>query len=148
MSEIICKVVINKKELDDAYRIREDVFIKEQHVPKEIELDHYDEKAIHFIAYEEGRPIAAARIRPYDHNNTVKIERVAVLRAYRGSGIGKLLMNFVEKEAEKLGYTIFRLYSQRHAEIFYTKLGYLTISEPFYEADIEHVIMEKKIEAV
>lgn len=141
-------IITNSKELTDAYKIREIVFINEQNVPRDIELDEFDEGAIHFIVYLEEDPIATARIRPYSDKETVKVERVAVLKEHRKTGIGNDLMKFVEHEAEKMGYRKARLNSQRHAEQFYSKLGYQTISESFYEADIEHVTMEKKIEAL
>ena len=141
-------MVTNSRELKDAYKVRETVFIGEQQVPKDIEMDEYDDKAIHFVVYQKELPIAAARIRPYQNQDIVKVERVAVLKEHRKTGIGKDLMNYIEHEARKMGYTKFRLHSQRHAERFYTKLGYITISVPFYEASIEHVTMEKEIEAL
>lgn len=138
------QIITSKNELNDAFTIRETVFIIEQSVPREIELDEYDQTATHFIAYDQGKPIATARIRPYKEN-TAKVERVAVLKELRGTGIGKQLMVFIEQESAKMGFSTLRLNSQKHAEEFYSKLGYITISEPFYEADIEHVTMEKKV---
>ncbi len=148
MTEYRFQVVESSSEFNDAFSIRDIVFIKEQNVPKEIEMDEHDDKAIHFIVYHTNNPIATARIRPYTHDNTVKVERVAVLKDYRQKGIGKELMKFIENESAKIGYTNLILNAQRHAEPFYGKLGYYIISEPFYEAGIEHVTMEKKIEAL
>ncbi|OEG00049.1 hypothetical protein BHF71_06720 [Vulcanibacillus modesticaldus] len=145
MTQLNYQIVTTRKELNDAFDVRRIVFIQEQHVPEKIEMDKYDDHSTHFIVYHDEKPIATARIRIYNNENTVKIERVAVLKEFRGKGIGKKLMLFAEQEAKKMGFTTFLLNSQRHAEIFYKKLGYITISEPFKEAGIEHVTMKKKI---
>lgn len=146
MPEFRYQVVTTNKELNDAYQVREIVFMIEQQVPKNLEMDEHDETATHFVVYDDFEPVAAARIRTYTDNTIAKVERVAVLKKHRGTGVGKSLMNLIEKEALNQGYTAYRLNSQRHAEKFYSKLGYDTISEPFDEAGIEHVTMEKKIE--
>ncbi|KXG43824.1 GNAT family N-acetyltransferase [Tepidibacillus decaturensis] len=144
MQKLIYKLVTNQQELKDAFSIREVVFIDEQQVPKELEMDEYDNTATHFIVYDDKRPVATARMREYHDPSTVKIERVAVLKDERGKGIGKKLMTFIEQEALKMGFKTLRLNAQRHAETFYKDLGYMTISEAFDEAGIEHVTMEKK----
>ncbi|TCS84521.1 GNAT family N-acetyltransferase [Tepidibacillus fermentans] len=141
------KVVTNKKELNDAFSIREKVFIEEQNVPKVIEMDEYEEVATHFVVYDGNKPISTARFRKYLNEKTVKFERFAVLKEYRGQGVGRALIKVMEEEARKNGFTTLRLNAQRHAEGFYAKFGYQTISEPFDEAGIEHVTMIKKIEA-
>jgi len=137
------KKVETEQELADAYHIREVVFIDEQEVPKELEMDEFDATATHLILYQGKQPVATARFREYGHQ-LAKIERVAVLKELRGKGLGQKIMRFVEEEAAKQGYQRFRLNAQRHAEHFYAQLGYITISEPFDEAGIEHVTMEKE----
>lgn len=128
----------------DALAVREAVFIREQGVPPELELDEHDQTALHFVAYAGGRAIGAARLRPYD-NDTGKVERVAVLSAWRGKGVGRLLMAAVEQEAAARGFVRLRLNAQTHAEPFYRKLGYETVSEVFEEAGIPHVTMVKTL---
>lgn len=142
MADLQHKIVGTDKELTDAFSIRDIVFIQEQQVPKEIEMDEHDDTATHFIIYDGELPIATARIRPYGED-TAKVERFAVLKEYRGTGVGASLMNFIEAEAHKMGYHHFRLNSQKHAENFYAKLGFNPIGEPFYEANIEHITMQK-----
>jgi len=140
-------VVDTKKQMEDAYFIRKKVFIEEQNVPREIEIDEYEDVSTHFVVYDGTMPIATARFRPYHDQDTAKFERFAVLKEYRGQGVGRIIMGTVEREAAKNGFTIFLLNAQRHAEGFYDQFGYQTISEPFDEAGIEHVTMEKKIKA-
>lgn len=128
----------------DALAVRQEVFIREQGVPPALELDEHDQTALHFVAYAGRRPIGAARLRPYD-SDTGKVERVAVLADWRGKGVGRLLMAVVEREAAARGFVRLRLNAQTHAEPFYRKLGYETVSAVFEEAGIPHVTMVKTL---
>ena len=141
------QLVTTKEQLEDAFSVRDIVFIQEQNVPREIEIDEYEGIATHFVIYDQNQPIAAARYRPYQPQGTVKLERFAVLKEYRGQHVGEALLQVVETEAAKNGYTTFRLNAQKHAEGFYAKFGYTPIGEPFNEAGIEHITMIKKTEA-
>ncbi len=145
MQDIQLQVAVTERELKDALLVRHHVFVHEQQVPEELETDEYEDMSIHFIAYHLNSPIAAARIREYLGEKTAKVERVAVLKEYRGTGIGASLMVYIELEARNNGFNTLRLNAQQHAEAFYSKLGYVTISEPFIEAGIEHITMKKKI---
>lgn len=136
-------VVKNEKQLKDAYSVRVNVFVKEQKVPPEEELDQYDETATHFVVYDENHAIGAGRLRELD--GVGKVERICIDRAYRNNGIGKLLMNAIENEGKKNGFTAFKLNSQVQATGFYKNLGYEVISEQFLDAGIPHVTMKKII---
>ena len=148
MTDFQFRVIASDKEMQDAFSVRDIVFIQEQKVPIDIEMDEFDKSATHFIVYDQTKPIATARIRAHHYNDTAKVERVAVLKEYRKLGVGRELMLFLEGEAAKMGYTTFKLNSQRHAEDFYSKLGYIPTGEPFYEANIEHIAMEKRMKAL
>ncbi|MDR3449102.1 MAG: GNAT family N-acetyltransferase [Alphaproteobacteria bacterium] len=130
-------------ELDACYKIRREVFIGEQNVPEEIERDEYDAAAAHFIAYNEGRAIATARAVLKDGGKTAKIGRVAVLKSARGTGIGRILMQAIERAPELSGVTDFILEAQTHALSFYEKLGYRSHGEEFMDAGIPHFHMRK-----
>ncbi|GAA4057562.1 GNAT family N-acetyltransferase [Amphibacillus indicireducens] len=125
----------------DAFGVRDRVFIVEQGVAPEIEHDQYDLDAIHFVGYLDGQAIAAARVRLI--NGAGKIQRVAILQAYRQRGHGKQLMLAIESILADRKVERFYLNAQTHAVTFYQALGYQVCSEPFYEAGIEHVTMEK-----
>lgn len=130
-----------------SYEIREKVFIQEQKVPKEVELDGLDPACIHFLALYEENPIATARVR-YIDRETWKVERVAVLKEYRSKGFGKELMGNIENEAKKKNISRLILNSQKNAIDFYKSLNYVSLSEDFfYEADIPHIKMQKIIKA-
>lgn len=138
------KVVENHTELEQAYDIRKKVFVNEQGVPVENELDNYEEVATHIIGYDmDNIPIATARFRPFDEG--VKIERVAVIKEQRKSGIGKVLMCFIEQVAQQSGYEKLILNAQIQAQPFYDNLGYTPIGEIFMEENIEHIKMTKSL---
>lgn len=135
-------------ELADALSVRRAVFIDEQGVPEDRELDGKDDEAIHFVAYDGGEPIGAARLRAYpdeDPKNTAKVERVAVKADRRGEGIGKALMTAVEDAAVADGYEAIMLHAQLPVVSFYRQLGYETRGEEFEDAGIRHREMRKRL---
>lgn len=130
-----------------AYAIRRIVFIEEQNVPEEIELDDYDEgsSTTHLLLHnEQGDAIGTARFRPYGEN-IMKVERVAILRTMRGSGAGKALMQAIEAEAIAAGYAAMKLGAQLHALPFYESLGFTVCSDVYLEAGINHADMMKQL---
>lgn len=82
--------VNNQEMLEDCFYIRKKVFVEEQGVPEESEIDEYESESIHLIGYDNEQPVATARIRPINET-TVKIERVAVIKSHRGQGIVECL---------------------------------------------------------
>jgi len=130
-------------ELHMCLRIRREVFIEEQQVPEELELDEYDATALHFIALDGMHPVATARVLLKEGGKTAKIGRVAVLKQARGSGIGKNLMQFLEKAPDLAHVSSFVLEAQTHALAFYERLGYRAHGEEFMDAGIPHFHMKK-----
>jgi predicted GNAT family N-acyltransferase len=137
--------VKNNKEQQDAYDVRMKVFVEEQNVPKEEELDHHDETAIHFVGYLDDEPIAASRVRFVDDYG--KLERICVAKEHRGKHYGKMLMQVMEETIIENGYEKAKLNAQTHAESFYQESGYKTNSGEFMDAGIPHVEMIKSLEA-
>lgn len=137
--------VANEEEFQQALAIRREVFIEEQEVPEDLEIDELEQVATHVLAYDDtGKPVATGRIIPYEGGKAGKMQRIAVLKNARTGGYGRVIMNKLEAIGRELGYTKFVLEAQTHAEGFYRKLGYVTVSdEPFLEAGIWHVKMEK-----
>lgn len=131
-----------KEALNDAFYVRNEVFVKEQNVSPDIELDDYDKKSVHVVLYDGEKPVAAGRTRLYE--GAGKLERICVLKSYRSKGCGKLIVKALEDAAEKLGATTFLLNSQTHAARFYEVLGYKIMSEVFLDAGIPHVKMIKE----
>ncbi|WP_078430428.1 GNAT family N-acetyltransferase [Alkalihalobacterium alkalinitrilicum] len=134
-------VVENKEQLKDAYSVRTTVFVEEQKVPEEEEIDQFEEDAIHFVVYDDSKPIGAGRLRVVDGYG--KVERICILNEYRKKRIGKLLMDKIESVGQSEGLTKFKLNAQIQAEPFYKSLGYETVSGEFLDAGIPHVTMTK-----
>ncbi|MED2973511.1 GNAT family N-acetyltransferase [Fictibacillus sp. B-59209] len=129
----------------DALFVRKQVFVNEQNVSEQEEIDSHENKSAHFVLYDDRRePIGAGRLRPIEGGG--KIERVCILASRRKQGLGELLMKKMEQAAKQSGYPSLTLYAQVHAEDFYKKLGYATTSkEPFLDANIWHVAMNKAL---
>lgn len=115
----------SKRERTDAYTVRDAVFITEQRIPSDTTIDKYDRtpNTSHFVAYDNARPVGAARLRPTE-TATSEIEKVCVLATYRRRGWGTALMQAVETTAREEGLTTLRLKAQAHAIEFYEHLDY------------------------
>ncbi|AWB45213.1 GNAT family N-acetyltransferase [Paenibacillus sp. CAA11] len=140
--------VRTEEQLQRCLDIRMEVFVDEQKVPKELEVDEFDHIGpdVHHVLIEvDGKPAATGRI-TYYKDNAAKMQRIAVRKDYRSQGIGKILMLGLEEVARDLGFEKSVLDGQLHAVPFYEKLGYtVTSQEPFDDAGILHHRMEKKL---
>ena len=130
-------------DLEQCYAIRLRVFVEEQQVPPELELDEYDASAFHYLALTDDLPIATARI--VDKHGSAKIGRVAVLPEYRGFGHGKTLMEFLLSDAAARGFREAMLDAQTHALDFYARLGFVAEGDEFLDAGIPHFRMRRSL---
>ncbi|WP_423801520.1 GNAT family N-acetyltransferase [Neobacillus sp. SAB-20_R2A] len=137
------KVVENPKELEDAYTVRKLVFVDEQNVPFEEEIDQFENDATHFVLYHEGSPVGAGRFRNVEGYG--KVERICVLKEARNIGAGKAIMETIESHAREKDFRKLKLNAQTHAIPFYEKLGYEVVSEEFMDAGIPHKTMVKNL---
>lgn len=124
----------------DAAQIRRKVFVQEQSIPEQDEWDDQDAVSLHFVVYdvkhEQSQPIATARLL---ENNS--IGRVAVLKAYRGRGIGQLIMQQIIDYAQTEKRQCLKLSSQVHAILFYETLGFRIKGEEYLDCGIPHIDM-------
>jgi predicted GNAT family N-acyltransferase len=119
--------------------IRRAVFIEEQGVPEALEWDADDAGARHLLAIlADGTPIGCARLLPDGH-----IGRMAVLPAWRGRGVGRALLAAAIRLARAQGHATIRLSAQIHAAKFYANAGFVPVGDPYEEAGIPHVAMQK-----
>ena len=132
----------NAKQISDCLKIREEVFINEQGVPEEEELDDLDNLSFHAIAYLDSVPLATGRLINISTDN-MTIGRMAVLKKYRKSGYGKKVLRFLELHAERIGAKLITLHAQLHAKDFYINSGYKEKGNIFLEANIPHIEMYK-----
>lgn len=148
MTAAIIIHVKNEEQLEHCLDIRKEVFVKEQMVPIDLEIDEYDviSPDVHHVLIEQDGMYAATGRLTYYKDNSAKMQRIAVHKAFRSQGIGKILLLALEELARELGLSKSVLDAQCQAEPFYQKLGYETIStEPFDDAGIPHVRMEKPL---
>lgn len=135
--------ITDKTLLKEAFAIRTQVFVQEQQVDPMQERDAHENTSHHFIAFLNEIPIGAARWRVTDYG--VKLERFAVLREFRGKGIGQALVSAVLKdiaanpEADgKIKY----LHAQLSAVGLYSKFGFEKVGDLFEECFIQHYKMQ------
>ena len=121
---------------DDICAIRYEVFVDEQNVPEELEIDGLDGEAKHVLTFVDEVPIGTGRILSDGH-----VGRVAVLKNFRGLGIGKSIMKELIKCAQDLSLEKVWLSSQWHAHSFYLDLGFVCVGEIYKEAGIDHIKM-------
>ena len=121
--------------------IRFTVFVEEQRVPIEIEWDDQDAKSLHALAYSAaGEAIATGRLLPDGH-----IGRMAVLKEWRGKGVGGAILERLIGVARERGDREIELFAQTHALPFYRSYGFAEAGPVFEEAGIPHQAMRKRL---
>ncbi len=128
---------------EDARKIRETVFVKEQGFT--VEFDETDCKARHFVMYDGVKAIGCCRAFCEDDPKTYHIGRVAVLAEMRGKGIGLRIIEETEKILQKDGAEKVILSAQVRVKPFYEKLGYHAEGEIYYDEFCEHINMAKEL---
>ena len=135
--------ITDLRDLDAAFTIRETVFVGEQNVPADAEYDAHDRAATtrHYLARVDGQPAGAARWRPTEHG--VKLERFAVLPAFRNQGVGEALVHQVlaDVQAQAPDAAQVYLHAQLRAIPLYERTGFHKVGELFEECDIQHYKM-------
>ena len=124
------------EDLESCHALRRAVFIEEQEVPEDLEVDGLDDTALHLLATLDGRPVGTARM--LLKGATGKIGRVCVLRDLRGQGVGAALIRAAVEELRRLGLAQAKLGSQVHAIPFYEKLGFTAEGPVYDDAGIPH----------
>ncbi len=124
----------------EAAPIRFVVFVDEQKVPAEIELDEHDAACVHVIARAEGRAVGTGRLLPDAH-----IGRMAVLKEWRGRGVGAAMLNTLIAKARARGDQEVSLSAQTHALDFYRKQGFVEEGPQYLDAGIPHQTMRKTL---
>lgn len=140
---MITKKIESKEELQLAFQVRKTVFVEEQGVSIDIELDEYDTTSEHVLVLDNEKAIATGRMRELD--GKAKLQRICVLKEYRGTGAGKLILQKLEEIAKEKNIGMSILNAQLHAKDFYEKLDYEVVSDIFMEQNIEHVTMIKNL---
>ena len=121
--------------------VRQAVFVVEQKVPPELEWDGNDAQCMHVLAEVDGVPVGTGRLLPDGH-----IGRMAVLRPWRGQGVGSAMLAMLLELAQARGHTQAILHSQSHALDFYMRAGFRVTGDEFIEAGIPHRRMLKTLD--
>jgi len=148
VEDLTIKLVETEAELEAAIAVRFRVFVAEQQVSAEEELDEFDATATHAIAIVnnggQGQVVATGRVVYGDEDTAARIGRMAVDALWRRKGIGGRLLSFLENEAAAQGVDTYVLNAQEYVKDFYAAHGYMERGETFLEVDIPHVTMRKQ----
>ncbi len=139
----IYKDIKNIENIEKIHAIRREVFIDEQKVPEDLEMDGKDDMCVHITIETKDKVIATTRIIQKDEKYYVG--RVAVLKDFRQQNLGKKVMEETHKYLVSQNIKTVYLNAQIQVVDFYKKLGYTTISDEFIEAGIIHIEMKKNL---
>lgn len=121
--------------------VRRKVFIEEQQVPEELEWDEWDAQCLHLLAIDDaGKGIGTGRLLPDGH-----IGRMAVLREWRGQGVGAAILDMLIAAARERGLGVAVLNAQTHALGFYARRGFIAEGAEFQDAGILHRRMRLRL---
>jgi predicted GNAT family N-acyltransferase len=120
-----------------------EVFVVEQGVSAEIEIDGRDDEAEHAVVFDPADGSALATARLLTVQGVGIVGRVAVRRSHRGTGLGAVVMDVIEQRAREMGIPVLELHAQIAAKGFYARCGYEAYGDTYLEANIPHVSMRK-----
>ena len=132
--EVQVKIVETAQDKDSVLSIRKEVFIKGLNIPEQMEIDANEDKATYVLANVDGQSVGTARWRKTDVG--IKLERFAVLEAFRSNGVGKKMTIFILNHLDQS--VLIYLHAQESAIGFYEKLGFKSTGPKFKEANIVH----------
>lgn len=120
--------------------IREEVFVREQEYPIELEFDEADETCWHLVLTDNEKAVATARLLKLSEG-VFKPGRIAVLKEYRGKNIGAELLTLIIEKAKEMGAKELHIGAQTYAVGFYEKFGFKTTGEEYMDEHIPHIDM-------
>ena len=146
MLEVFHKVVKDQAELAHCFEIRKEVFVHEQGVLEESDMDYLDSQAIHVLASYNGLPIGTVRL--YEEDERVWFGgRLAVLKEFRGKGVGKSLIAEATKLVKEKGAQRFLAYVQSIRVALFIECGWKPIDGPMEICGMQHMLMEASLDA-
>ena len=144
MDEIVVRLSASEEDAAGLRALRLEVFVDEQGVPADEELDRDDAVAVHAVAVQGGVVVGTGRLVLVSALEA-RVGRMAVRATVRRRGIGGALLRFLEAEARSRGIARIVLHAQAYVRSFYDNHGYVAEGEPFTEAGIEHISMAKTL---
>lgn len=144
MDGVVIRQSVSQEDAAGLRGLRLEVFVDEQGVPADEELDRHDAAAVHVVAVRGSVVVGTGRLVLVSALEA-RVGRMAVKATVRGQGVGGALLRFLEAEAKSRGIARIVLHAQAHARTFYDKHGYVAEGGPFTEAGIEHLSMAKTL---
>ncbi len=135
----------NQDEIDQALALRLSVFVEEQRVSVEEELDRFDAEALHLVVVDRGKVVATCRL--VVDRERAKLGRMAVEQQSRRQGIAAAMLREADDQAARLGAKQITLAAQCYVAALYEQAGYQPYGELFDDAGIEHIWMSKQLPA-
>jgi len=135
----VVREVESLAEMEEVFRIRDEVFVHEQRLTRDARHDPDDRTSIHYLAWRDGRPLGTGRLTL--HGREAQVAWVAVRPEARGSGLGNAVMEAIIDRAdlERAAYIV--LNAQDHAITFYERLGFEIVGPEFTMGGIGHRVM-------
>lgn len=144
MGQLSYKLVTSDRELKEAFDVRKEVFVEEQGISEDLELDGYDSEALHMVVKDGERVIGTARVL-FLAANEAKIERMAILEPFRCKGVGRRIISFLNEELRNRQVQQVVLHAQYPVVAFYKSCGFVESGSPFWEAGIKHIKMQRRL---
>ncbi len=140
LSDLSLRLATSEEDVLKVLVVRGIVFIEEQKVDWEGEIDAFEKTATHFLGEVGGQPVATGRLRHLE-DGWVKVERIAVRARWRGRGFAKEIVAFMLDHAKDAGAQKFKMHAQVYLEDFYGEFGFRREGGIFDECGIDHILM-------
>ena len=144
MGKIIYELAAGDRASKDAFAVRRQVFVEEQGVSEDLVFDDRDQEALHIVVKDGDRVIGTARVL-FLADNQAKLERMAVIEAFRRKGIGRRMISFLNEELRNKQVEQVVLHAQHGVVEFYKSCGFEESGLPFWEAGIKHIKMQRSL---
>jgi len=144
MSKFSYTLVAGDVELQEAFEVRRQVFVREQGISEDLVFDEHDTEALHMVVKDGERVIGTARVQ-FVANNQAKLERMVVLKLYRRKGIGKEMLLFLDAVLKDKQVQQVIIHAQLEVVPFYKSCGFNELGLPFLEAGMKHIKMSKRL---
>ncbi len=144
MSKFSYKLVTGDDELQEAFEVRKQVFVREQGISEDLVFDGHDREALQMVVKDSERVIGTARVQ-FLTDNQAKLERMAILERYRRKGIGNEMLLFLDAVWKDKQVQQVIIHAQLEVVPFYKLCGFNELGLPFQEASIKHIKMRKQV---
>ncbi|MGB2856363.1 MAG: GNAT family N-acetyltransferase [Dehalococcoidia bacterium] len=144
MDNLIYTTATGDEDLKGIIAVRREVFTKEMGIPEEMVFDGHDERMLQIVVKDGETVIGTARVQFLDATKA-KLERMAVLQAFRSKGIGRQIISFLDEELRDRQVKQVVLHAQHEAVAFYRSCGFKETGGPFWEVGIKHIKMHRQL---